>query len=1092
MSTSSGSSGDRNPVEALAEEFLDRQRRGERPTLEDYCRLHPELAEEIRDLFPVLAQIEGLRSDGPGDSSGEGDAPVSARVSRLGDFRILREVGRGGMGVVYEAEQESLGRRVALKVLPDSALSDALQVLRFQREAKAAARLHHTNIVPVFGVGQEGGRHYYVMQFIPGMGLDLVLQELRRLRRGGPAPGGLPDPSRFGAASVAEAILTGRFSIQEARDGVPRPASTITLDRPASGPLGPSPSSVNLPGASADSLAGADPDRTFFRSVARIGQQVAEALEYANRQGILHRDVKPSNLLLDPRGNVWVADFGLAKASDSADLTHSGDILGTVRYMAPERFAGKCDARSDVYALGLTLYEFLALRPAFEASDRQALMRRVMSEEPEPLDKLVPHLPRDLATIVRKAMAREPVERYPTAAALAEDLQRFLDDRPIRARRITAAEQAWRWARRNPAVAALAAGLLAALAAGLIGVTLAWRQAAANLELARKANRKAEARSALAMEAIRSFTSGASEDVLLREKGLSRLRNKLLEGSLTFYDRLAELLKDETDRTTRRSLVQAVYAAAELNGRIGSRGKALEVHRRALGLREALANEAPGDVDSRREVGQSELAIGETLAAMGRQAEARQAFARSRAVAEAAADERPDDAEARTLLADGLLAEGMSLFEELRLEDARPFLERSREIYDKLVRSTGSADATGRYLRGEARCAFQLGRWGLWYGRWAGTLAALERAIADYEALTLRFPGDIDLWLALANCHYATGHYLAVYVDNPHARMRRHVRRAKSIYERLARENPTVTSIPEGWAWCLNSPGNEPRPGATGEERQARLRDAELALALSRGLVAVDGDVPLHAALLGASLASYGAMLFDVGRRDEEALADLREGCELLERSDFTRSSFLFERGRFVQIENCLQLSICLAMSGRPGDALTAIRKTIEMDDAYTGSREVRWQVGVMARCQMLRSYLAFGAGLKEESAGSAERAANLLEPLTDSIAQETWDRAAMEGLWWMEGRRAAPGRLAEPPGRPEHAARALALLRQAADRGYIKLPATAALFGPIMGPLPEYQRLMTDLPFPADPFQPLPDTPDDGPLPPVSGAAPK
>ena len=168
---------------------------------------------------------------------------------------------------------------------------------------------------------------------------------------------------------------------------------------------------ISLPGASADSLARSDPDRTFFRSVARIGLQVAEALEYANRQGVLHRDVKPSNLLLDPKGNVWVADFGLAKAVDAEDITHSGDIVGTVRYMAPERFAGKCDARSDVYALGLTLYELLALRPAFEASDRHELMRRVMSDEPERLRGPVPNIPRDLETIVQKAIAREPIER---------------------------------------------------------------------------------------------------------------------------------------------------------------------------------------------------------------------------------------------------------------------------------------------------------------------------------------------------------------------------------------------------------------------------------------------------------------------------------------------------------------------------------------------------------------------------------------------------------------------------------------------------------------------------------------------------------
>ncbi len=364
------SSSDRNPVEVLADEFLKRQRGGERPTLEEYCQRHPELAEEIRDVFPMLIQMEGLRSDGADSTTGGLAVQTTTRLTRLGDYRILREVGRGGMGVVYEAEQESLGRRVALKVLPAQSLSDPQQVLRFQREARAAARLHHTNIVPVFGVGQADDHHYYVMQFIPGMGLDAVLEELRRLRRAGGSVNASNDRGRSEksakAAAVADAILTGRFTLTDpVADAPVDSGSAETVASPGFDRRGAesnvTPASVSLPGGTADSLARSDPDRTFFRSVARIALQVAEALEYANRQGILHRDIKPSNLLLDPKGNVWVADFGLAKASDTEDLTHSGDIIGTLRYMAPERFAGKCDARSDVYALGLTLYELLAL-----------------------------------------------------------------------------------------------------------------------------------------------------------------------------------------------------------------------------------------------------------------------------------------------------------------------------------------------------------------------------------------------------------------------------------------------------------------------------------------------------------------------------------------------------------------------------------------------------------------------------------------------------------------------------------------------------------------------------------------------------------
>jgi tetratricopeptide (TPR) repeat protein len=195
---------------------------------------------------------------------------------------------------------------------------------------------------------------------------------------------------------------------------------------------------------------------------------------------VLHRDVKPSNLLLDVWGSVWLTDFGLAKATGTPDLTGPGDLLGTLRYMAPERFAGRADVRSDVYALGLTLYEALALRPAFDDPGQVGLMQQIATAEPPRLDRLVPRLPRDLVTVVHKAMAKGPADRYQTAGALAEDLRRFLDDRPIAARRLSALEQAWRWCRRNPAAAALVAALLAlALLASGGGVWLVWQRAEA-------------------------------------------------------------------------------------------------------------------------------------------------------------------------------------------------------------------------------------------------------------------------------------------------------------------------------------------------------------------------------------------------------------------------------------------------------------------------------------------------------------------------------------------------------------------------------------------------------------------------------------
>jgi len=488
---------ERNPVEKLSEEFLERHRRGERPSVEEYAARYPDLADEIRDLFPALVMMEELKPPTI-DVTGayDGARPGTGKsLERLGDFRILREVGRGGMGIVYEAEQESLGRRVALKVLPSQALLDPQQQKRFQREARAAARLHHTNIVPVYGVGEHDGLNYYVMQFIQGLGLDDVLVELKRLRRaksgaslqaGSPLPPGpAPEGDSLSAAGMAEALVTGQFRLpvppaaagtppDDGRPPVTGKSPTATYPSPPTLPTGERPprvnssSSVVLPGQSGASAV-SESGRHYWQSVARIGIQVADALEYAHGQGIFHRDIKPSNLLLDTQGTVWVTDFGLAKASTDGDnLTHTGDIVGTLRYMAPERFQGQSDARGDVYSLGLTLYELLALRPAFDDTNRARLIDKSLHEAPLPPSRIDPGVPRDLETIVLKCLRKDPAERYPTAEELAEDLRRFLADRPIRARRASNAERAWRWCRRNPAVACLLAAVALSLVLGTI------------------------------------------------------------------------------------------------------------------------------------------------------------------------------------------------------------------------------------------------------------------------------------------------------------------------------------------------------------------------------------------------------------------------------------------------------------------------------------------------------------------------------------------------------------------------------------------------------------------------------------------------
>jgi serine/threonine protein kinase/WD40 repeat protein/tetratricopeptide (TPR) repeat protein len=452
-------------VACLAQAFSERHRLGERPTIEEYVALHPELEAEIKELFPMLCVLEEL---GPANAEPEAlqAAPDLGPLKCLGEYRIIREIGRGGMGVVYEAEQETLRRRVAIKVLPYQAFNEQRQLDRFRVEAQAAARLHHTNIVPVFGVGEERGVHYYVMQFIRGRTLAGVLQEVRRLRAAERAGDGEAASNGECSASTVARTL---FIEAAAEPAQPEPAPEMAASR------APAANSAR-DGDSTASLSN-DHRAVYFRGIARIGLQAAEALAYAHNEGVLHRDIKPSNLLLDLKGTVWITDFGLAKVQDSAELTLSGGLVGTVRYMAPERFSGAGDARSDVYGLGITLYELLTLRPAFASSDRAEMLRDVTSSSPPPPRRLEPSIPRDLETVVLKAIAREPQDRYASAAALAADLRRFLNREPVSARRARAPERLWRWCQRNRALAALSgiiALLLVALAAGglIYAVTL--------------------------------------------------------------------------------------------------------------------------------------------------------------------------------------------------------------------------------------------------------------------------------------------------------------------------------------------------------------------------------------------------------------------------------------------------------------------------------------------------------------------------------------------------------------------------------------------------------------------------------------------
>ena len=463
-------SSERNPVERLAEEFLERFRQGGRPSLAEYIARHSEHADEIRELFPMLLELEGAVPSSEEPTTSE-DEPLPRE---LGDYLIVREIGRGGMGIVYEAVQQTLGRSVALKVLPCRNNQDEVALERFRREARIAAKLHHTNIVPVFDVGQEGTVSYYAMQFIQGQPFDTVVRELR-CRIAPTADGGSTPRPLATVANCGSVADEGPRSATKAFSNRVLNASTIEVPQAALSPepvdvSGEDPvASIALPVV--DESNAANDYRCYFRSVAVIGSQVSQALAYAHARGVVHRDIKPSNLLLDTNGVVWVTDFGMAKI-EADPLTRTGDILGTIHYMAPERFKGQCDERADIYALGLTIYELLTLRPAFDTTDRLRLVDLISKHDP-PRPRLInAAIPRDLETIVLKAIDKDPKRRYQSAEELSDDFQCFLEDRPILTRRVGAVEHFVRWARRNPVLSGLSIAMFLILVLAAVGATI--------------------------------------------------------------------------------------------------------------------------------------------------------------------------------------------------------------------------------------------------------------------------------------------------------------------------------------------------------------------------------------------------------------------------------------------------------------------------------------------------------------------------------------------------------------------------------------------------------------------------------------------
>jgi serine/threonine protein kinase/tetratricopeptide (TPR) repeat protein len=505
----SGSDGSRDApdwdsrlLEAV-EAYLAALRAGESPDRAEFVGRYPEIASPLSECLAGLAFVQSAADQIRAEAAPVGGAysRVACRLqdeplASLGDYMILREVGRGGMGVVYEAQQKSLNRRVALKVLPLAAAFDPGRRQRFQIEAQAAAHLHHPHIVPVYAVGCEEGVHFYAMQFIEGRTLAEVIAEQ------GSGAGTHPGP-----------------------DASTRPFPSLPESESAVLPKG-----EQGVGAAARDMG----PRLPFSEVARIGLETAEALEHAHGLGVIHRDIKPANLMLDERAHLWVADFGLARFLGDAGLTGTDDVPGTLRYMSPEQAGGRraiVDHRSDIYSLGATLYELLTLRPAHAAGDRSDLLRQILLEEPLAPRRLNRAIPRDLETIVLKAMSKSPDDRYATAAELASDLRLFLGDRPIRARRPRLYERVGHWTRRHRAI--VATGLTGFLLCLLVSMLLLWQTSREALNQRR--------RERIALEQTFGLLNSIFHPAMGRMAAAGILKREDYQSAIAAYDKIAAM-----------------------------------------------------------------------------------------------------------------------------------------------------------------------------------------------------------------------------------------------------------------------------------------------------------------------------------------------------------------------------------------------------------------------------------------------------------------------------------------------------------------------------------------------------------------------
>ena len=458
-------------VIAILDSYMVDLENGRQPSLESIVAEYPELEEPLRASLESIRLLHKVNAN-PDDSKGnrQGSDLIRPLSREISGYQIGRELGRGAMGVVYAAHCEATGEEVAIKFLESHGIRDQGSIERFRREARAAESLNDPNIVPVYQIGSEHGRHYYTMKLIDG-------------------------------ASLNHTIDTAFH-----RNGNTNQSADLSISQ------------------------------EYYQHLAEEMAHVAEALHAAHTMGVVHRDIKPSNLLMDSSGRIWITDFGLAHVDDGLALTYSGDIIGTFQYMSPEQASGKrerIDIRSDIYSFGATLYELFTGHPPYSGMDRAEILQRIQSAEPLRPRAYNHNLPRDLETIIRRAMRPDRSDRYQSAELVAEDLHRFASGRPILANRVGFREQARCWATAN--AGRLAVALLIALF-GVAGLSLFNFQIERQRRIIDDALRTAQFHEREARNVVDSLGSEFTKELSEFSDVPEALLKKMLNKTLDYYE----------------------------------------------------------------------------------------------------------------------------------------------------------------------------------------------------------------------------------------------------------------------------------------------------------------------------------------------------------------------------------------------------------------------------------------------------------------------------------------------------------------------------------------------------------------------------